>query len=477
MSKQFHKNPRIDRALRHAVRDGMAYSVAAGGGETYFSAFALFFRATVPEVALLTTLPPLIGSLAQLLSAWAGRSASRKSLILVGATVQAVLWLLLLALPLSYPVHAVVLLLLLQSVFYGAGNFGAPQWTSLMRDLVSERRRGRYFGYRTRLTTIMSFSALILCGLILHGFDTLGYTAFGFATIFLIAFLGRAISVYHLTFLYEPEATLRVPAPRIREWITDLRASGALTFSTYFICMNLAVAIASPLFAVYMLRDLEFSYLQFSLNTGTSVIVQFLTLNTWGRIADVFGNRLILIVTSMAIPVMPALWFVSDNFWYLLVLQALSGLSWGGFSLSAGNLLFELLPRTQRIAYLAFHNIAAATAVFLGAMLGALLATTLPTGTTLLGASDLYSSLLYVFLISALARALVAVFGAHRIRQLRPPRRTLSPHALVLRVTGFNAFLGLWYELIGSGAAKAEPPVGDELGGPGSRESIESGDS
>src|SRR5690606_7825598 len=63
---QFSKDPAIDRALRHSVRDGMAYSVAAGGGETYFSAFALFFGATAPQVALLTALPPFIGSLAQI---------------------------------------------------------------------------------------------------------------------------------------------------------------------------------------------------------------------------------------------------------------------------------------------------------------------------------------------------------------------------------------------------------------------------
>jgi len=39
-----------------------------------------------------------------------------------------------------------------------------------MRDLVSDRRRGRYFGYRTRRTTITSFVALVACGLLLHLF-------------------------------------------------------------------------------------------------------------------------------------------------------------------------------------------------------------------------------------------------------------------------------------------------------------------
>src|SRR5204863_418642 len=80
----------------------------------------------------------------------------------------------------------------------------APRWTSIMRDLVSERRRGRYFGHRTRLTTSATFTSLVVCGVRLHELDTTGRTYFGFALIFLIAFVARAISVYHLTFLYEP---------------------------------------------------------------------------------------------------------------------------------------------------------------------------------------------------------------------------------------------------------------------------------
>ena len=33
-------------------------------------------------------------------------------------------------------------------------------------------------------------------------------------------------------------------------------------------------------------------------------------LTTWGRIADVYGNRLILIVTSISLPIVPSLWLL-----------------------------------------------------------------------------------------------------------------------------------------------------------------------
>ncbi|MGD8672424.1 MAG: hypothetical protein PVH86_03850, partial [Thiogranum sp.] len=97
-----------------------------------------------------------------------------------------------------------------------------------------------------------------------------------------------------------------------------------------------------------MLRDLQFTYLQFMANTAMAVLVQFLTLNTWGRISDVFGNRLILVTAGSVIPALPLLWLVSANFWYLLGVQVVSGFAWAGFSLSAGNFLYDLVPAHRR---------------------------------------------------------------------------------------------------------------------------------
>jgi len=103
----------VDRALRHSVRDGMAYSVQVGAGETYFSAFALFLNATAAQVALLSTLPPLLGSSAQIFSAWLGTHFGRRRLVLWGCTLQALLWLPILLVPLLFAPFAIPALLVL----------------------------------------------------------------------------------------------------------------------------------------------------------------------------------------------------------------------------------------------------------------------------------------------------------------------------------------------------------------------------
>ena len=446
---QFSKDPSVDRALRHSVRDGMAYSVQVGAGETYFSAFALFLNATAAQVALLSTLPPLLGSSAQIFSAWLGTHVGRRRLVLWGCALQALLWLPILLVPLLFRAYAVSALLVLLALYQGANNLSSPQWTSIMRDLVSERRRGRYFGYRTQVTTITTFIALVICGVILDEIDKSGATYLGFVLIFAVAFVARAVSVYHLTFLFEPAQHGATPDMHIEHWWRSLLSTGAIGFSVYFALMNAAVGISSPFFTVYMLRDLKLSYLEFTALSGASVLAQYLMLSTWGRLADVYGNRLILIVTSMSLPVIPLLWLLSASFWWLLVFQVLSGLSWSGFTLSSGNLLYELVPRTRRAAYVAFHNVGTAAGVFAGAMIGASLELWLPPRSVLLGATGVLSNLLYLFALSGLTRAIIAALLARRVRELRKPRRTLSAPALVMRVTGFNAMLGLIYDFIG----------------------------
>jgi MFS family permease len=453
---QFSKDPAVDKALRHSVRDGMAFSVQVGAGETYFSAFALFLSATAAQIALLSTLPLLLASSAQIFSAWLGNYVGRRRLVIMGCALQALLWLPILLLPALFSGYAIPALLVLLVLYHSANNLAAPQWTSIMRDLVSERRRGRYFAYRTRLTTIATFVSLVVCGLVLHELDTADSTYLGFVVIFLIAFLARTVSVYHLTFLHEPPATSPVPDMHIEHWWRSLKSTGAIGFSVYVALMNAAVGLSSPFFTVYMLRDLALSYFEFTVLTGTSVFVQFLMLTTWGRIADVYGNRLILIVTSISLPVVPAIWLLSDNFWALLVFQALSGASWSGFTLSVGNLLYELVPQTRRAAYVAFHNVGTAMGVFAGAMIGALLQGILPPRAVLFGSSGILSNLLYLFVISGLLRGVLAALLARRVRELRKPRRSLSAPALVMRVTGLNSMVGFVYDFIGRPAPELE---------------------
>ena len=462
MPRQSSKDPRINHALRHSIKDGVAYSVMAGAGETYFSAFALFYKATTTQIGLLASLPPLVSSLAQLFSAWLSHTAiTRRQVILAGASLQAMIWLPMMLLPVLFPTQAVPLIILCIVLYHATGNAVVPHWSSLMGDLVPERRRGRYFARRTRNTSISAFIALILAGLVLDSFRQHDLAVYGFITVFGIAALARCVSIYHLTWLVETQKEQVIIGPTLEGgWWQRAKQSRFFHFSVYFASMQTAVAIGSPFFAVYMLRDLQFTYVQFMVLSASTVLMQFLTLNAWGRISDRFGNRLILFATGFAIPVIPALWLVSHDFFYLVGVQLTSGLLWAGFSLSAGNFLYDLIAPPRRATYLALHNVLTNIGIFSGAMLGGYLGAHVPKMFTLFGVSHtLHSPLLWVFLISCMARLSVALIFLPRLKEVRNVI-PMTVTKLIFRATRFSALSGLIYDVIG--ASRKRSPVKTE---------------
>jgi MFS family permease len=445
-------DPQTEKSLRHSLKDATAFAVMIGIGETYLSAFALFLRASMPQIGLLASLPPLLASLVQLFSAWLGRqTGQRKAIVMAGATVQAIAWLPLMILPIVFHDYAVPILIACVVLYQCGAHLSTPQWGSLMGDIVPARRRGRFFAQRTRIVSLVTFTSLAAGGLTLHFSSARGTTLQGFVTLFTVAMIARLVSVYQLSKMHDPPghvAAMEIPVGR--DWWQRLRQSNAVRFSIFFALTQFSVAIASPFFTVYMLRDLQFSYVAFMTNTGMAIFAQFLTLNQWGRISDVFGNRRILAATGIMIPVLPLLWAVSANYWYLLVIQAISGLSWAGFTLSASNFLYDLISRDKRATYLAIHNVLASLGIFAGAMLGGFLAINLPDHVEIFGHTFGWSSpLLGVFVISALVRAAIVLVLVPKIREVRNVR-AISFTNLIFRVTRVNALAGMFFDVIGS---------------------------
>lgn len=448
---KYSKDERTERSLRHSVRDGVSYSVMAGAGETYLAAYALFLKAGTAQISLLTALPSLLGSFAQVISAWlAGYVSRRKPIILAGVLIQTFTWLPIIWLPYLFPEHAIATLIGCVALYYAAGNFATPAWNSLMGDLVPERRRGRYFARRTQLMSMTTFLSLVGAGLLLNQLQMAQMTRLGFTIAFSCAALARLYSAYQLARMHEPARVARpLELPQWRGLWPRLHSSDFARFTLFFACMNFSIAIASPFFSVYMLRDLHFSYLEYMASAGTSILAQFITLNMWGRFGDIFGHRRIMALTGSLIPILPALWLVSPHFGYILAVQIVGGVFWAGFSLSAGNFLYDIMPQDKRAAYVALHNVLSSAGIFGGALLGGYLSTVIPENPTIFGHTLHWTSGLWgVLLISSLARATIALVLLRRVQEVREVR-SVSAGGLMIRVIRFNALAEVAVELLG----------------------------
>lgn len=452
MKQHYSRDPVIDQSLRHSVRDGAAYAVMSGSGETYFSAFAVFLKASTAQIGFLASVPLLLASSAQLLSAWLGHLyGKRKALILTGAGLQACIWLPMMALPWLPTEYRVEIFIACVTLYYAFGNLAAPQWSSLMGELVVEKQRGRFFARRTRISSMTSFVSLVTAGSILHYFDSNAATKAGYLILFGVAFISRLVSVYHLSKVYDPPghvAALEVPVER-PTW-TQLIHSQFAGFSVFFALMQFSVAIASPFFSVYLLRDLGFSYLEFMVCSASSVLMQFLTLNRWGRVSDIFGNRIILSLCGSLIPFVPFLWLFSTNFYYLMVAQAFSGIIWAGFTLSASNFLYDLVPANKRATYMAAHGVMSSFGVFFGALLGGLLGTILPEMYMIYGVEiNLGNQLYNIFILSFVFRLITSWLLIPKLKEVRRVK-PVTVRRLIFSVVRFNPLTGLYFDVVSS---------------------------
>ncbi|MDD5433871.1 MAG: MFS transporter [Nitrospira sp.] len=438
-------NQTDSRSLSYAVKDGVYFSIMSGIGEIYISPFAIFLKATNSQIGFLASIPPLLGAFVQLLSInILNKIRNRMTVILSGVISQAFTWIPILLLPFLFRPYAPYLLILCVTAYFAAGNLGTPAWTSLMGDIVPEKTRSTYFGYRNKVMSIFSLGALGLGGFILHLTEKSGNTWAGFFILFSTAMIARFLSAYCLSRIAnKPYKVDGKDDFGLLEFFAGFRSSSFVRFVVFVGLMHLSVMMAGPFFSVYMLRDLHFSYLQFMAVSAMAVLVQYLTLHNWGKFGDKFGNRKILVITGFTLPVVPLLWLFSSSFYYILIIQMLAGLSWAGFSLSMGNFIFDSISSPQLAKCFAVFNVLIAAGTFIGAITGGWLSNYLPVSLSFYGLNIIMkSNLQWLFLISGILRLCIAAVFLPQITEMRDVE-AITFRELIFRVTSLRPISGL----------------------------------
>ncbi|HBA83228.1 MAG TPA: hypothetical protein DCZ95_03950 [Verrucomicrobia bacterium] len=452
-----------EKARQHtlslSVVEGSCWSFMAGFGDTYIAPFAIFLQAGNRAIAFLSTMPALLGALAQLAGAsMTDRLGHRRTLIVPCTAVQALAYLPLFLLPFFFPSWGVLPIIAFTALAIFAGNMAAPAWISLMGDVVPEARRGDYFGHRGRIIILFVFLATLSAGGTLSLFQNAGHTWGGFGVLFAVAALARLISVRLLALHYDPPYKPPHEAYfSFWDFIRRMPHSNFARFALFGALMNGSITVASPFFSVYMLRDLHWSYSQFTLNAAVFLATQFFLIRWWGRIGDRHGNRVVIMTTGLVLPVLPLLWTLSSNFVYLMTVQVLSGTFWAGFSIATQNFTYDAVtpPKRARItAYVSILN--GLCTIAGGTLLGAYLANHLPASFSI-GPyrADYTSSLPGVFVVSAILRFLVVLIFLPMFKEVRSAVH-IHPVNLLLRLAGGELLAGFFGQFILSPSRKRE---------------------
>ena len=402
---------KIKQSLKNSFLDGAFCSAMLGFTDQYITPFAIALKATSAQIGMLVAFPSLIASLIQLKSADVTEHLkSRMRIIRIFVFFHAFMFLPILLIPVLFEANRALWLILFVTMAASFNAFPGPAWVSLMSDHIPARSRGRYFGWRNRLLGIITVLCAFIAGFILNLFGK--EKLYGFMVIVGLAFVSRFVSWYFLSKMYEPPIKVtREHYFSFWDFIRRTRESNFAKFVIYVASISFAQNISGPFFAVYMLRDLNLSYVTYTVIVTSSTIATLLTMGIWGRHADMVGNIKVIRFTSSFIPAIPALWLLSQNIAYLIVIQLFAGFVWAGFNLSIFNFVYDAVIPEKRTRCVSYFNVINGTAICCGALLGGFLAKALP---PIFG-----YRLLTLFLLSGILRAVFAATILPTIKEVR----------------------------------------------------------
>ncbi len=363
------------QALKLNTVEG-AFAVAADNlAAPYLGLFALALGATPSQIGMLTAFPNFMGNILQIPAALlAERQKDKRWLIIVGGYINRLSWILMAFLTFLLPQQVRVGFVILLATFrFMAANTGVPAWTTLQATLVPKSMRGKYYANRNMVLNTSAVLATILATFLLR---------LGFPVSYQIIFVLTAILGIVSVFLFSKIAFEQTP-PRAKVASSDsyLKKIKAFTkeigsqkdFRGYVISAivwNFGIFLSAPLFVVYYVQDLGGTEGAWAIFAAVNLASMVLLQRYWGRLADYFGPKSVMIVSGLGIIILPLLWWFATNAWFPLIIHVVNGLFWGGYNLAAFNLLLDITPDDNRTVYVGVYNTLMGVATAVGPLLG-----------------------------------------------------------------------------------------------------------
>ncbi|MEG5061768.1 MFS transporter [Microcoleus sp. A2-C5] len=358
------------------------------------SNFLLQLGASSVEIGILSAIPMLVNLLQPLGAYIADRTTSRHWYNLAIFGVSRLLWLVLVVAIVWQPSRADRQQLLqwtLATVLAASAiaAFATSNWFSWMAAVVPHRLRGRYFGFRNSATSLVALLGVPLMGLFVSAWDShpiLGYGVVLFlgvvAGMISLGYQFLMVDVNPQTYRKDAESD-RLPEKKEKQ-LTDfvpsvLKNSNFLMFILYFSVWTFAVNLSAPFFNIYLLKDLSLDVSLVTIYCSLSSAANLLLLMFWGKLADRWGNRPLLIAVGLVVAVTPLLWLGTGNYpfavWvWLPLLHLLGGTTLGAIGLCTNNIQMEIASIEQPSTYFAIAAAVSGLAGALGTTTGGFLA-------------------------------------------------------------------------------------------------------
>ncbi|AGB40331.1 arabinose efflux permease family protein [Halobacteroides halobius DSM 5150] len=259
-----------------------------------------------------------------------------------------------------------------------AGGLVGPAWFDLVSKVIPVDRRGRFFGYRTFLSSILQVLGALGAGYIIKSFNF----PFSFTVLFTLAFIALMISYLFLLVIKEPAYPTVNQKQGFREYFKKLPMilKEKVNFRNYLLCVFFIqfIGMSNGLFTVAGIERLGLTDKIASDVVGTFTILlivsQSLTNIFWGHVSDRYGHKLVMTLCAAfnSIGVLIALFAQSIMAFYFVFI--ITGIALGAQKVSFLTIIPEFCNPEERPTYVAITNTVSGLTIACVSLLGGLLA-------------------------------------------------------------------------------------------------------
>jgi hypothetical protein len=368
------------RSRRLSILEGAVASAhGACIGGALLTAFALRLGASEVHIGLIAGTATLahLGLVAGARGSLSLRS--RKRIVVPAAFASRALWALLVALPLL-PVPPAARIWIFLGILLTAQTLlqaSISPWNDWIADLVPDEMRGRYFGLRNALCGAAGMLSTLAVG---RGFDALKLRApagslAAFTPFFLAAAALALVSAWVTLRMWDPP--LSENRALARGWLLrPFRHEPFRTLMRFHVLWSCACSVSGPFYGAHMIRNLHMSMSGIAWYGVLAGSVGLLAHPLWGRIADRYGNRPVLVCNLAVVAFLPLFWFFAapDRLAAIWIDALFTGLCWPGLNLALFNLVLGTAPAEERQGFLATQGVLVGAVHFAAATVGGFLA-------------------------------------------------------------------------------------------------------
>src|SRR3989344_1311628 len=436
------------KAFKISIKEGSAMSFGSDLGNSLITPLATEIGGNSIHIGLISALSGLFSPLVQIKGDRLMESMSRKKIVARFILLQAIMWLPIALLGLLYSKNILTdslpwLLIAFYTVLAIAGSFTAPSWFSWLGDLVNEKERGKFFAKRNVYIGISGIIGLLFGGFILKYFKANNSIFMGFLILFSTSFLFTIIANYYIKRQYEPK--FKLDKKSYFSFFSFIkRFDNYGKFSVYQSFFNLAIMIASPFFALYMLENLGFknNYMLYMIVSLTSTFFYLLFTPLAGKFSDKYGNLKLLWISNIFFAITPLLWiFVKSPLQIIFLPQLSAGIANAALAIAVTNYTYGSASKEHRGLCIAYTNILIGVGAFFGSIIGGFLIRNI----TL----NAFNSFIFVFIIAAIARILVALVFLPRLKEVKRVSKLRLHFPIHLSLTRPFRFLHLEHSILG----------------------------